>query len=157
MKQLAAALSTKGCSNVAEELESLKWHLWHGNVFRALEITESLSFDLDPEAKNNNEAKLISALEEFDTYIRNNSALIPNYSNRYHYGEVITTAFVESTVNELVAKRMVKRQQMRWTQKGAHLLLQLRVKTLNQELRQSFCHWYPKMEKDNEPNLPLAA
>lgn len=83
--------------------------------------------------------------------------MIPNYSDRYHYGEVITTAFVESTVNELVSKRMVKKQQMRWTQKGAHLLLQLRVKTLNQELRQSFCRWYPKMEKENDMGLPMAA
>lgn len=99
----------------------------------------------------------MNALEEFDTYIRNNSALIPNYSDRYHYGDVISTAFVESTVNELVSKRMVKKQQMRWTQKGAHLLLQLRVKTLNQELRQSFCRWYPKMEKENEMGLPIAA
>ena len=49
---------------------------------------------------------------------------IPNYSNRYNYGETISSAFVESTVNEVVSKRMVKQQQMRWTKKGAHLLLQ---------------------------------
>lgn len=155
MKQFALTLSTDGTINFTEELDSLKWHLWHGNVFRALAAIESISFQLDPEAINNNEAKLMNALEEFDTYIRNNSELIPNYSDRYNYGEVISTAFVESTVNELVAKRMVKKQQMRWTQKGAHLLLQLRVKTLNQELRQSFCRWYPKME--NEMELPTAA
>ena len=155
MKQFALTLSTDGTINFTEELDSLKWNLWHGNVFRALAAIESISFQLDPEAINNNEAKLMNALEEFDTYIRNNSELIPNYSDRYNYGEVISTAFVESTVNELVAKRMVKKQQMRWTQKGAHLLLQLRVKTLNQELRQSFCRWYPKME--NEMELPTAA
>ncbi len=126
-------------------------------VYHALTVVESISFDLDPEAKNNNEAKLMAALEEFDQYIKNNSALIPNYSDRYHYGEVITTAFVESTVNELISKRMVKKQQMRWTQKGAHLLLQVRIKTLNQELRQTFCHWYPKMEKNDDKSLPLAA
>jgi hypothetical protein len=52
---------------------------------------------------------------------------------------------------------MVKKQQIRWTQKGAHSLLQVRVKTLNQELRQSFCRWYPKMEEENEAMLCLAA
>lgn len=156
MKQFAVTLSTDGAINITEELDSLKWHLWYGNVFHALAAIEHISFYLDPEATNNNEAKLMNALEEFDTYIRNNSALIPNYRDRYHYGEVITTAFVESTVNELVAKRMVKKRQMRWTQKGAHLLLQLRVKTLNQELKQSFCRWYPKMEKENEMELPIA-
>ncbi|HGF0943275.1 TPA: hypothetical protein ACPSKZ_003816 [Legionella anisa] len=55
------------------------------------------------------------------------------------------------------SKRMVKKQQMRWTQKGTHLLLQVRIKTLNKVLRQTFCHWYPKMEKNDDSNLPLAA
>ena len=157
MKQIAITVPPECGINFTEELDSVKWYLWHGNVFRALAIIERISFYLDPEAKNNSESKLMDALEDFDTYIKNNSALIPNYSDRSHYGEIITTAFVESTVNELVAKRMVKKQQMRWTQKGAHLLLQLRVKTLNQELRQSFCHWYPKMDKGNETSLPLVA
>ncbi len=157
MKQLAVTLSTGRDLHLTDELERVKWYLWHGNVFQALAIIESMSFDLDLEAKNNTEAKLMKALEDFDTYMRNNSALIPNYSDRYQYGEVISTAFVESTVNEVVSKRMVKKQQMRWTQKGAHSLLQVRVKTLNQELRQSFCRWYPKMEQENETALPLAA
>lgn len=63
----------------------------------------------------------------------------------------------ESTVNEVVSKRMVKNQQMRWNQKGAHLLLQVRIKTLNHELGQSFCRWYPKMEQENDASLLLAA
>ncbi|HEK3807938.1 TPA: ISKra4 family transposase [Legionella pneumophila] len=158
MKQMAATLSTQEhLKNLTEDLDRVKWYLWHGNVYRALAEVESISFDLDPEAKNNTEAKLMDALEEFDQYIKNNAALIPNYSDRYHYGEAITTAFVESTVNELVSKRMVKKQQMRWTQKGAHLLLQVRVKTLNNELRQTFCKWYSKMEKNDDATLPLAA
>jgi hypothetical protein len=158
MKQMAVTLSAQDhLKTIMEDLERVKWYLWHGNVYRALAVVESISFYLDPEAKNNKESKLMDALEEFDQYIKNNSALIPNYSDRYHYGEVITTAFVESTVNELVSRRMVKKQQMRWTQKGAHLLLQVRIKTLNQELRQTFCNWYPKMEKNDDKSLPLAA
>jgi hypothetical protein len=42
-------------------------------------------------------------------------------------GERISTGFVESTINQLIAKRFVKKQQMRWTPRGAHLLLQVRV------------------------------
>ena len=42
-----------------------------------------------------------------------------------HFKSPITQRmFVESTLNEVVAKRMVKRQQMQWTQQGAHYLLQ---------------------------------
>ena len=50
---------------------------------------------------------------------------------------------------------MVKKQQMRWTKQGAHLLLQARTKTLNGELRDTFCDWYPQMTQTVE-NLPLA-
>ena len=38
---------------------------------------------------------------------------------------------------------MVKKQQMRWSQRGAHHLLQVRTKVLNDELRQTFTGWYP--------------
>jgi hypothetical protein len=52
---------------------------------------------------------------------------------------------------------MAKKQQMRWTQKGAHQLLQVRTKTLNNELRDSFERWYPKMAANKRENLLLAA
>jgi hypothetical protein len=38
---------------------------------------------------------------------------------------------------------MVKRQQMRWTPKGAHLLLQVRSRALNYDLANDFHRWYP--------------
>jgi len=34
-------------------------------------------------------------------------------------------------VNQVISKRMVKKQQMRWTESGAHNLLQIRTKVLN--------------------------
>ena len=34
-------------SEVAAQLERLKWFCWHGNVFRALQIIDNLIFDLD--------------------------------------------------------------------------------------------------------------
>jgi hypothetical protein len=48
---------------------------------------------------------------------------------------------VESAVNQVISKRMVKRQQMRWSPRGAHLLLQVRTRVLNEELRSTFGHW----------------
>jgi hypothetical protein len=75
--------------------------------------------------------------------------------------ETITTAFVESAVNHLVSKRMVKQQQMHWTERGAHLLLllllQVRARVLNGELRQNFCPWYPRMKEGSEQSIQLAA
>ena len=90
--------------------------------------------------------QLLKAVEEFRTYIGNNRHLIPNYGERYRNGEAIATGFVESTVNQVVSKRFCKKQQMQWTKRGAHLLLQTRVKTLNGELGEVFKRWDPDMQ-----------
>ena len=83
-------------------------------------------------------------MTEFETYIRNNREFIPNFGERRRQGETISTAFVESTINQVVSRRFVKKQQMQWTLRGAHLLLQTRTKVLNDELDQVFRRWYPK-------------
>lgn len=142
-----------------DEIDSVRWYLWHGNVFRALDLLETIDDGLyvDPgEVEEVKKSKLQKLVEEFDTYIQNNKPFIINYGERYRYGETISSSFAESTVDELISRRMVKKQHMRWTQKGAHLLLQLRVKTLNNALRKSFVKWYPKME-EKEITLPLIA
>ena len=51
---------------------------------------------------------------------------------------------MESTINQVVSRRFVKKQQMQWTLKGAHLLLQIRTKVLNNELEDVFRRWYPQ-------------
>jgi hypothetical protein len=131
--------------SIENELQSLKWNLWHGNVERALERIEDLQWDLELTAGDSeNRDKLLKQLREFDGYIRNNRDFIPNYGERYRNGERIATGFVESTVNQVVSKRMVKRQQMQWTERGAHLLLQTRTRVLNGELDETFRRWYPK-------------
>jgi hypothetical protein len=45
--------------------------------------------------------------------------------------------------NALLSRRFVKKQQMHWTLRGAHLLLQTRTKVLNNELEEVFRRWYP--------------
>jgi hypothetical protein len=90
--------------------------------------------------------KLQKAVDEFTGYIAANKPFIPNYGDRYRHGETISTAFAESTVNQVVSRRMVKQQQMRWTQRGAHLLLQVRTQALNDDLRATFGRWYPAMQ-----------
>ena len=72
-----------------------------------------------------------------------NQHFIPNYGERYRHGEKIASGFVESAVNQVISKRMVKRQQMQWTQRGAHLLLQIRTRVLNEEWEDTFRRWYP--------------
>jgi hypothetical protein len=64
--------------------------------------------------------------------------MIPNYAERRRYGERVSTGFVESTVNTMVGKRFCKSQQMRWSKRGAHLMLQTRARTLDGTLLQQF-------------------
>ena len=130
-------------------LESVKHYLWHGNVEAALEGLDSLTFDLDLRRQHSPAvAKLYRSVTEFDTYIRNNRDFIPNYGERYRQGDTITTSFVESTINQVVSKRFVKKQQMQWTPRGAHLLLQTRTKVLDNDLDDAFRQWYPKFRPE---------
>jgi hypothetical protein len=125
---------------------------------RALQIVEDLECDLDPVVHPTERVKkLLKAVSEFHHYIEVNQAFIPNYGDRYRHGETITMSFVESTVNQVISKRMVKKQQMRWTQRGAHLLLQVRAQVLNDDLRPTFERWYPGLKSNNDSIRDAAA
>jgi hypothetical protein len=54
-------------------------------------------------------APAVRGAHEFDSYLRANAERIPNYGERRRAGEAISTAFVESTVNQVISKRMVKK------------------------------------------------
>jgi hypothetical protein len=133
-------------ADLEEMLEHVKWNLWHGKVARALEIVDELAYALDVEDASPEHRKLLKAVRAFETYLNNNRAFIPNYGERYRQGKIIATSFVESAVNQVVSKRFVKKQQMRWTPAGAHLLLQIRTQVLNETWRGTLSRWYPAME-----------
>jgi hypothetical protein len=57
-------------------------------------------------------------------------------------GHRISTARVESTVDQLVDWRMEKKQHMRWTKRGAQMLLHARCALLNGELSK-YSGWSP--------------
>jgi len=144
-------------ASLDKHLESVKWNLWHGNVPHALQRMDDLDDDLEMlEETPQNKKKLGKAVKELRGYIGSNEAFIPNYGERYRHDETISTAFVESTVNQVISKRFVKKQQMRWTQRGAHLLLQTRVQILNDDLRGTFCRWFPGMKADQQVELKAA-
>ncbi len=76
--QMAKGLPPPDIASVAEELERLKWLLWHGNVFRALQTIDDIQFDLEnieePDAK---QRKLLKTITEFGGYISANAGHIP--------------------------------------------------------------------------------
>jgi hypothetical protein len=121
-------------AQVDANVRSLKWKLWHGQTDRALPLL---------------------------TYVRSNKSAIINYGARYRSGRRIATALAESGVNSLVARRMVKKQQMQWSKRGAHLLLQVRAAVLNGDLRERLTYKPPKQAHRSsiawmfEPTPPL--
>jgi hypothetical protein len=94
---------------------------------------------------------LARAVHAFQRYLWRNGHLIPNYAARRRAGQAISTAFVESLVNSLLSKRFSKKQSMQWTPEGAHLLLQVRTRTLNEDLGAAFRRWYPGCSLEDQP------
>jgi len=134
-------------ARIGAGLDKLKWLLWHGNTFRAGQVLSWLEDDLytgtDDENPLEAQVRLARYVSEFATYIRANAHLIPNYGERHRCGEAISSAPAESAVNQVVSKRMVKKQQMRWSPAGAQLFLQVRTAVLNNDLAGHFHRWYP--------------
>jgi hypothetical protein len=143
-------------ADVSKRLGSVKHLLWHGNAEEALERLRDLLIELSLiQARSAASKKVADGMTELETYIRNNRDFIPNFGERRRQGETISTAFVESTINQVVSRRFVKKQQMQWTLRGAHLLLQTRTKVLNDELDETFRRWYPKFRPQPEIQEPV--
>ena len=134
----------------AEALERIKWKLWNDNGPGALELIDQLADDLAKlETDYENRRKFMRLVREFGIYIKYNMCSLINYGERFRAGERISSAIVESTVNTVISKRFAKKQQMQWSKRGAHLLLQARTRTLDGTLRPMFERWYPGMANDN--------
>nr|WP_323123722.1 hypothetical protein [Burkholderia alba] len=118
--------------SVESAITHAKWLVWHGKGNKALERINALDGRL-----------LMRQGYEFSTlwwnlntvsgYLRNNAHTLVNYGARYRRGIPISSSIAESAVNQVVSHRMAKKQQMRWTDEGAHRLVQVRVAILNGE------------------------
>jgi len=157
-KALDSVPGTADDEGLERRLESVKHSLWHGNRTKALDRLQDVAdvlewWDCDETGEKQvqpgslSAARMLKYVRELETYIANNAPYIVNYGERYRNGERISTSFVESTINQVVSKRMVKQQQMQWTPEGAHLLLQVRIQVLNEDWEDTFRHWYPNFRQ----------
>jgi hypothetical protein len=125
------------------ELRRIKWFLWYGDTYHAREAIDNLVLDLEAlDSRYSNLRRFRTAMREFQVYIASSEASLINYGERYRS--------CEATVNAVVSKRFAKKQQMQWSRRGAHLLLQTRTRALDGSLRAAFEHWYPGMANDND-------
>jgi len=157
-------VDAEGGKALQDGLGSIKWHLWQGNAGRTVEKIADLDDTLATHQDNQSLAKqydkwkpLARLLTDFQTYVEQNRSSIVDYSERQRYGERVSTGFVESAVNQVLAKRLVKLQQMQWTKKGAHLLVQARTKVLNEEWEECFRQQYPGFRQLSAEPMQMAA
>ena len=91
-------------------------------------------------------------------YLERNAAALVHYAARRRRGEPIATSFVESAVDEIIAWRMNKRQQMRWSRATVRPSPDVRTAVLNDTLEDAFRHRYPGFRPANDDQvLPAVA
>jgi hypothetical protein len=86
-------------------------------------------------------------LVDLHDYLRSNWSGLRNYAAERRKGLKISSAAAESLMSHLVNQRMGKRQPMRWSSEGAHLLLQVRCAVLDKRLDSLFREWFPNFRK----------
>jgi hypothetical protein len=141
-------------------LDRAKWRLWHGRwtgCRRKLTCLYRWT-----KRKHLREIGGIDRLQrhvgELLSYLERNQDMLVHYAARRRRGEPISTAFVESAVNEIVARRMNKKQQMRWNRPTVQSFLDVRTAVLNNTLEDAFRHHYPGFRPANDDQvLPAIA
>ena len=75
--------------------------------------------------------KVARVLRDLETYVSGQSEVIINYATARRRDEPISTATTESTVQWLLHRSINVQQQMRWSPRGAHLMLKVRTAVMN--------------------------
>ena len=95
-------------------------------------------------------------LHEVDNYLRSQSTRLVNYAERYRAGLRVGTSLTEGTANFLVNRRMNKSQQMRWSRRGADLMLQVRCAVSNGALGAGFGNLFRPVSTSTPPVMKAA-
>jgi hypothetical protein len=148
---------------IVAEVDRLHWRIWNGKAKDAKVTLERIRAVMpvfqgeqgcrktDPSSR-----RLWTALREIDRYLTSQSAWLVNYAERHRAGLRVGTSITEGTANFLVNRRMAKSQQMRWSRRGADLLLQVRCAILNGKLGSGLGHLF-EAEADPASGLAMAA
>ena len=130
----------RGCSIASSRA---KWALWNGQLPKTRRhLSDLLDWTWIARADLSWLARVNRHLSELLSYLNANADSLPNYGARYRAGQAISTAFAESAVNAIVAKRMIKKQQMTWNRRTVQPFLAVRVAVLNETLEQAFRSWH---------------
>jgi hypothetical protein len=146
---------------ILAEVNRLHWRIWNGKakdakitLERIRQVMPVLQGDGDRK-RDPSSRRLWTALREIDRYLTSQSAWLVNYAERHRAGLRVGTSLTEGTANFLVNRRMNKAQQMRWSRRGADLLLQVRCAGINGKFGSSFGQLFHAVDPASE--LAMAA
>jgi hypothetical protein len=145
------ALRFEHALQAARGLARAKWRLWHGRwpgCRRKLAALCRWARRTSIRGMAGNR-RLEQHVGELLAYLERNQGALVHYATRRRNGEPTSTAFAESAVNEIIAKRMTKKQQMRWNRATVHLFLDVRTAVLNDTLEDAFRRRYPGFRPAN--------
>jgi hypothetical protein len=139
-------------ATIIAEVERLHWRIWNGkaknaqrSINRIRKVMHVFKGESSQSAKGVASRKLWHALHAVDKYLKGQAAWLVNYAKRYRSGLRVGTSVTEGTANFLVNRRMNKSQQMRWSRRGADLLLQVRCAVYNGTLGSGFGHRFDRL------------
>jgi hypothetical protein len=142
----------KAKATIFAEVERLHWRIWNGkaknaqrSIKRIRKVMHVFKGEHSQGARGVASRKLWHALHAIDKYLRGEAAWLVNYAKRYRAGRRIGTSITEGTANFLVNRRVNKSQQMRWSRRGADLLLQVRFAAYNGTLGAGFGHRFARI------------
>jgi hypothetical protein len=169
LNQIASGLSAAGSARAAakavivEEVDRLHWRLWNGkakdaqiSINRIRAVMHHFQGEQGQRKSIAPSRKLWAALHALDGYLTGQSDWMVNYAERHRAGLRVGTAITEGTANFLVNRRMNKSQQMRWSRRGADLLLQVRCAVYNGTLGSGFGQRF-RPANDPHPQAAITA
>jgi hypothetical protein len=146
---------------IVTEVDRLHWRIWNGRAKDAritLDRVQLVMAAFQGEQSRGSTGppsrRLWTALREIDRYLSSQSAWLVNYAERHRAGLRVGTSITEGTANFLVNRRMNKSQPMRWSRRGADLLLQCAA--LNGKLGSAFGQLF-EAEVDPVTDMAMAA
>jgi hypothetical protein len=150
-------------AEIVTEVDRLHWRLWNGKATDARISIDRIRavmhhFKDKPDSRKSTAPshKLWTALHASDGYLTGQSDWLVNYAERHRAGLRVGTSITEGTANFLVNRRMNKSQQMRWSRRGADLLLQVRCAVYNGTLGSNFGQRF-QPANDPLPTMAIAA
>jgi len=152
----SATIESLEREGVMTEIDHAHWLVWHGKGGKSVARLKALDASL-LRRQGYESSTLWWNVRRLYCYIDNNAGTLVNYGARYRKGLAISSSIAESAVNQVVSHRMAKKQQMRWTDEGAHRLAQVRVADLNGELSVQRLAALAKMHGANSSSLRQAA